>query len=99
MSDQKSEQQQVDASTAEERIQEVIDGVTKKGKKKKRQLKLEKGIIKKTFKEYQFQFFLTIIAIVVIIILLTISYKTNPYINRNQEESMVCRDEFNLIER
>ncbi|GAA4072469.1 hypothetical protein [Amphibacillus indicireducens] len=98
MSDQKSEQQQVDASAAEERIQEVIDGVTKKGKKKKRQLKLEKGILKKTFKEYQFQFLLTLIAIVVIIILLTISYKTNPYINDNQEGGMVCKEVISLIE-
>lgn len=91
MTDQNS-QQQVDASNEEEKIQKVIDGVTKKGKKRGRKLKLEKGLIKKTFKEYQFQFLLTIIMIVVIIILLTISYKINPYINSNQEESIVCRE-------
>ena len=88
MTDQNN-QQQVDASNEEEKIQKVIDGVTKKGKKRGIKLKLEKGLIKKTFKAYQFQFLLTIIMIVAIIILLTISYKTNPYINSNQEESIV----------
>ena len=98
MTDQNS-QQQVDASNEEEKIQKVIDGVTKKGKKRGRKLKLEKGLIKKTFKEYQFQFLLTIIMIVAIIILLTISCKTNPYIKNHQEVSMVFMKMLNLFEQ
>ena len=98
MSDQNS-QQQVDASNEEVKIQEVIDGVTKKGKKRGRKLKLEKGLIKKTFKEYQFQFLLTIIMIVAIIILLIISYKTNPYIKNHQEVSMAFMKMLNLFEQ
>ena len=92
MTDQNGEKQPVDESTEEDKLQEVIDGVARKGKKKIRQFKLEKGMIKKAFKAYQYQFLITIIMIVVIIVLLTISYKTNPYINSNQEESMVCRE-------
>ena len=99
MTDQNGEKQPVDKSTEEDKLQEVIDGVTKKGKKKKRQLKLEKGLIKKTFKEYQFQFLLTIIMIVAIIILLTISYKTNPYIKNHQEVSMAFMKMLNLFEQ
>lgn len=83
MTDQKDEKQLTDEATEEERVQEVIDGVTKKRKKKTNQLKLEKGMIKKVFKDYRFQFLITIIMIVVIFLLLIISYKTNPYINNN----------------
>ena len=98
MTDQNGKKQPMNESSEEDRLQELIDGVTRKGKKKIKQSKPKKGVIKKVFKEYQSQFLITIIAIVVIIVLLTISYKTNPYINDNQEESMVAMEVFNLIE-
>lgn len=99
MTDQNGEKQPMDESTEEDKLQAVIDGVTKKDKKKTSQFKLEKGLFKKAFKQYQFQFLITIIMIVAIIALLTISYKTNPHINNNQEESMVCMEVIELIER
>src|SRR5690625_6021849 len=89
MTAQNDEKHTIDERAEEEKVQEVIDGVTKKRKKKTKKLKPDKDMIKKVFKEYQFQFLITIIAIVVIIVLLTISYKTNPYIN-NQEDVSVA---------
>lgn len=74
---------------SEQDLQEVIDQVVGKNKKKKiNKPKPKKETIISAMKEYQTLFLISAIAFIIVIILLIISYRTNPYIRERQEESM-----------